>query len=264
LESALDARSTHPCLAPTYNPTVFRRADAVSSDISHFLSCSTISPSEWQKHPLYSEDFLPLPWFLVRYISRLDTLSRSPDPTLLLAHSYVLYLGDLSGGQYIKRILSKAYGVDETFMTFYAFRKPGGEGGSEMAGMGDMRKLKEWFKSGLDEGVADNVVKKGELLKEAQVAFRLNRELLDSLVVDPKRNSSESARPSIPGSTITRRSSVSSISSAAGFPFTYGTSTVIQVAGIAFTTSILLAVIGIHHGFMGDYNMTRRLATPVH
>lgn len=253
----MDAHCTHPSLAPTYNPAILRRADALSSDISHFLSCTTTSPAEWQQHPLYTDSFLPLPASLVRYISRLDMITQSSDPTPLLAHSYVRYLGDLSGGQYIKRILLKTYHVDETFMTFYEFRKLGGDHGTEMVGMGDMRKLKDWFKKGLDEGVGEDVTKKEELLKEVQLAFQLNGALLDSLVVDSKAKTSPA--PTLdPTSRYSTPAASTSALLASPSPFAYSTTTALQVAGIALATSALLAFIGIHRGYTG-YTVTRHL-----
>ncbi|KAG8844905.1 hypothetical protein FRB96_002794 [Tulasnella sp. 330] len=184
LESALDQHSLQPTLAPSYNPAILRRCDAISSDISHLLSSPPsflTSPKEWQTHPLYTSTFVPsLPTSLSQYTARLRALSHSSDPTPLLAHSYVRYLGDLSGGQCIRRVLKRTYGLQDNSMSFYEFRKLGGEVGE--AGVGDMRKLKEWFKAVMDEGVGDDVTKKRKIVEEVQLAFRFNGALLDALV----------------------------------------------------------------------------------
>ncbi|KAG9032564.1 hypothetical protein FRB95_001229 [Tulasnella sp. JGI-2019a] len=89
LEPALDLHSTHPVLAPVYNPTLLRRKESISSDIAYFLGCSSTSPSEWQQHPLYTESFLPIPAPIAAYVSHINALSQSPDPSLLLTHSYI-------------------------------------------------------------------------------------------------------------------------------------------------------------------------------
>ena len=71
------------------------------------------------------------------------------------------YLGDLSGGQVIRRNIIKAYGLDnETGLgtQFYEFQKLGG-GGS--AGLGDMRKIKQWYRDGMNEGVGNQDKLKG-------------------------------------------------------------------------------------------------------
>lgn len=99
-----------------------------------------------------------------------------------MAHSYVRYLGDLSGGQYLKRMLVKAYGVDDSAMTFYEFRKLGG---TENANIGDMKKLKEWFKDAMDQGIGEDSHQKRAVVDEAQEAFRLNGALLDLLAAPP-------------------------------------------------------------------------------
>jgi heme oxygenase len=39
----------------------------------------------------------------------------------LAGHAYVRYLGDLSGGQILKRLLAKSLGLSEQGLTFYAF-----------------------------------------------------------------------------------------------------------------------------------------------
>lgn len=129
-------------------------------DIGSLLQ-TTADPAEWQGHPLY-QSFLPLPPAVADYTARINELSDSSDPTPLLAHSYVRYLGDLSGGQFIKRIVMKAYGLDQSSINFYEFGKLG-ESGATGASIGDMRKVKEWFRDGIDAGVPGDDSAKGEL-----------------------------------------------------------------------------------------------------
>lgn len=82
--------------------------------------------------------------------------------SLLLSHAYVRYLGDLSGGQYIRRRVAKAYELPDTGegVRFYIFKNSDGEGSGE-AGKADMQRLKEWFRIGMDVGVGDDPVLKG-------------------------------------------------------------------------------------------------------
>ena len=42
------------------------------------------------------------------YVNRIQTISESK-PELLVAHAYTRYLGDLSGGQILKKYCSKSY-----------------------------------------------------------------------------------------------------------------------------------------------------------
>ena len=86
---------------------------------------------------------------LSRYLVQLRHIA-SASPVSLLAHSYVRYLGDLSGGQTIRHILAKAYGLDEASgegLSFYAFRSLHS---SVPAGLGEMKRIKEWFREGLN------------------------------------------------------------------------------------------------------------------
>ena len=95
------------------------------------------------------------------YVTRIADLADSSDPSPLLAHAYVRYLGDLSGGQVIRRAIAKAYGVesaDSAGTRFYEFGKLGEA--SKVAGQGDMKKIKEWFREGMNEGGSDNTERK--------------------------------------------------------------------------------------------------------
>ena len=97
------------------------------------------------------------------YTTRINTLAISSDTvetSRLLAHAYVRYLGDLSGGQFIRRKLAKTYGLEDgQGLTFYEFGKLGGESG--ISGLGDMKKIKEWYRDGMNSGVGDNQAFKG-------------------------------------------------------------------------------------------------------
>ena len=49
------------------------------------------------------------------------TLRTEHSPEMMLAHHYVRYLGDLSGGQIIARRVQRHYGIDPAGLTFYRF-----------------------------------------------------------------------------------------------------------------------------------------------
>jgi len=66
----------------------------------------------------------------------------------------------------MKRNIRKAYGlVDEQGTTFYEFGVMDSEGKSDpsAANMGEIKKIKTWFRSGIDAGVGDDVKMKGRL-----------------------------------------------------------------------------------------------------
>lgn len=81
---------------------------------------------------------------------------------MLLSHSYVRYLGDLSGGQVLRRRVAKAYGLaedDDAGVEFYTF---GSLEGARAGNQGELRKVKEWFRDGMNAGVgSDDLSLKG-------------------------------------------------------------------------------------------------------
>jgi len=59
------------------------------------------------------------------YVSRIEELTNAADPSPLLAHTYVQYLRDLSGGQTVRHTVNRAYALDENAglgLSFYAFK----------------------------------------------------------------------------------------------------------------------------------------------
>ena len=68
----------------------------------------------------------------------------------------------------MKRNIRKAYGlVNGQGTTFYEFGAmgSGGRSNSSTANMGEIKKIKEWFKSGIDAGVGNNVKMKGRVCR---------------------------------------------------------------------------------------------------
>ncbi|KZS92190.1 hypothetical protein SISNIDRAFT_479080 [Sistotremastrum niveocremeum HHB9708] len=169
LEEGLDRHSSNPVLAPTYNAPLLSRAAALEADIRHILQTS-----DWKTHPIHREIETSPPPALTAYVSRLKAINES-SPELLLSHAYVRYLGDLSGGQYIRRSIAKAYGFDSAGTDFYDF-------GSQAATMGDLRKIKVWYRDGMNEGVPiGDIPLKESLVNEASLAFVLNGDLFKTL-----------------------------------------------------------------------------------
>lgn len=102
----------------------------------------------------------PPPEALSAYVARIQEVA-STHPARLLSHSYARYLGDLSGGQFIKRVLAKSYDLrDGLGLSFYEFKQLGASGGANLANIGDMKKIKDWFRDGMNTGVAHDVLLK--------------------------------------------------------------------------------------------------------
>lgn len=114
LEAALDRQAGHPWLAAWQMPAL-RRAPALVDDLAVLAgpADSLAAPD----HPA----LLPA---MDALCTRIDSLAAT-EPGLLLAHAYVRYLGDLSGGQVLARRVQAAYGLAPGAGTrFYDFGEP--------------------------------------------------------------------------------------------------------------------------------------------
>ncbi|KAG8925480.1 hypothetical protein FRC01_010104 [Tulasnella sp. 417] len=204
LEAALDAHASHPAIAPIYNPTILRRTDSLSADIASFLDANSSDPAVWQQHPQY-ESFLPFPAPVQAYLSRISSIASSPSEIhRLVAHAYVRYLGDLSGGQVIKRIVAKAYNLEDgEGRSFFEFARLGGPAGGDHAASGDIIKLKQWFRDGMDAGVRDDAEKQA-VVEEANLVFKYNENLFQLLNV-PEGEPHHHPKIRIPGAKCPRK-----------------------------------------------------------
>src|SRR3954454_11235008 len=90
-------------------------------------------------------------------------------PTLLVAHHYTRYLGDLSGGQAIGRILDRTFGLDGAGIAFYDFPE-----------IAKPKLYKDGYRARLDalDLVAED---QARVVAEVQTAFRLNQALFAEL-----------------------------------------------------------------------------------
>jgi len=102
------------------------------------------------------------------YVARLEEVGASWGLGLV-AHHYTRYLGDLSGGQFIGRVVREVYGLDrDRGASFYAFEIP--EPGA----------WKESYRRRLDELELDEA-EAARTIDEVREAYRLNTELLAGL-----------------------------------------------------------------------------------
>lgn len=86
----------------------------------------------------------------------------------LLAHAYTRYLGDLSGGQVIGRLLGRSLGMGEEALSFYRF-----------PAIEDPDAFKRDFRRALD--AASPLVDGASVLEEAVAAFELNIALSEAI-----------------------------------------------------------------------------------
>lgn len=156
LEPALARHSSHAVLAPVWLPALWR-THALERDLHE------LHGSGWSVE-------LALQPAAVRYAARLRELDATR-PALLLAHAYVRYLGDLSGGQMLRNIVAASPALDAAnAVAFYDFGDAAGT-----------RELTLAFRAGLGSVAVDDALSTA-LVDEAQWAFELHRRLFDELM----------------------------------------------------------------------------------
>jgi heme oxygenase (biliverdin-producing, ferredoxin) len=87
----------------------------------------------------------------------------------LLAHAYTRYLGDLSGGQIIKKILARSLDLPPESLSFYEFPD-----------IADLQRFKDDYREALEHAGAV-MVEHGAVVEEAALAFTLNIALSEAL-----------------------------------------------------------------------------------
>ncbi|MDT0201943.1 biliverdin-producing heme oxygenase [Nocardioides sp. AE5] len=103
------------------------------------------------------------------YVARIKaTANWAP---LFVAHHYTRYLGDLSGGQAIGRILDRTFELDGKGIAFYAF-----------TAIEKVKPYKDNYRAALDTLGADlDEDQKARIVDEVKVAFNLNQALFAEL-----------------------------------------------------------------------------------
>lgn len=117
---------------------------------------------EWQ------DKIFPSPATQV-YINRIHEISNN-NPELLIAHCYTRYLGDLSGGQILKKITQSAMNLSGGQGTaFYEFKDIKNE-----------KSFKQNYRQALDSiHLSDEDIK--SIVSEANIAFKLNMKIFQEL-----------------------------------------------------------------------------------
>ena len=157
MEPALRRHAGEASIAPLFDATLFR-ADALAADLRVLGDSS-------------ADSALPLRPATLAYVRRLREIDAGA-PGLLAAHAYVRYLGDLSGGQILARVVTRAYGLAPGRGTrFYDFGAP------------DQVAAKvEAFRRGLDALPCD-AAGASTIVDEACWAFERHTELFTQLAV---------------------------------------------------------------------------------
>lgn len=162
MEDVLRRRADAPAVAAVHDAALERLA-AIDADLAHWAPGtdpeSVVSPAT------------------DAYVARLRAAADRDDlGGALLAHHYTRYLGDLSGGQAIGRVLSRTFGLPEgvgvAFYDFAEIPKP--------------KPYKDAYRARLDAlGLTPEQVT--AVVDEVKVAFALNQAVFDELGRDIER-----------------------------------------------------------------------------
>ncbi|NXD09989.1 HMOX1 oxygenase, partial [Nothocercus nigrocapillus] len=157
LEEEIEHNKNNPVYAPVYFPSELHRKAALEKDLEYFYG------SNWKEE-------IPCPEATQKYVERLHYVGRK-HPELLVAHAYTRYLGDLSGGQVLKKIAQKALQLPSTGegLAFFTFD-----------GVSNATKFKQLYRSRMNALEMDVATKK-RVLEEAKKAFLLNIQVFEAL-----------------------------------------------------------------------------------
>ncbi len=145
LERRMHALADDPVLQPFVDPAL-DRTKVLESDLE------SLHGENWERE-------VPVLPAAEAYAARIDAAT----PPALIAHAYVRYMGDLSGGQTLGRVISRALALPgDAGVAFYRF-----------PGIPDVDAYKASFRAALDELSFDDVTA-DLVVREAQDAFRLN------------------------------------------------------------------------------------------
>jgi heme oxygenase len=157
LEGQLDRHRTHPLVEP-FDIDALRRSPALHRDLAALDARETTAPDRAATGCDATR----------AYVRRLRDVGAS-DPARLVAHAYVRYLGDLSGGQILAGIVRRALALDDGVGTAFHDFAPH-----------DAELLKRRFRTTLDALPLDAATADA-LVDEALRAFALHEALFVQL-----------------------------------------------------------------------------------
>ncbi|MFD6897510.1 heme oxygenase (biliverdin-producing) [Rhodococcus sp. NPDC060086] len=149
-----------PIVGPFLSPELLRTS-ALEADLEFLLG------ARWR------DGLAPLQ-ATIAYVDRLQQVA-AVSPEAFLAHHYLRYMGDLSGGQIIRRMLERAYGYDRDGLRFYIFDE-----------IPKTKPFKDSYRAKLDAAPLDGTQQQ-RVIDEANLVFGLNGALFADLAADLDR-----------------------------------------------------------------------------
>jgi heme oxygenase len=161
LETEFRRYQDDPIVGQLYFPELNRTAN-LERDLAFYYG------DNWR------EQIAPLPAGQV-YVDRIHQVANT-DPVLLIAHAYTRYMGDLSGGQALQKIVRSALNL------------PDGQGTAlhefeQLPTVEAKRAFKEKYRNTLNALTVDDATIQ-RIVDEANYAFELNRDVVHELEAD--------------------------------------------------------------------------------
>ncbi|MBE9032825.1 heme oxygenase (biliverdin-producing) [filamentous cyanobacterium LEGE 11480] len=155
MEEAMHNLKDHPVMGKMYFPELDRK-ESLEQDLAYYYGAN------WREEVQPSAA-------TQAYVAQINKVAQE-DPEKLIAHLYTRYIGDLSGGQILKKIAVNAMGLNEGEGTnFYAFPK-----------IADEKEFKTMYRGTLDSLPVSE--EKGDaIVEEANDAFHHNMNMFQEL-----------------------------------------------------------------------------------
>ncbi|MDJ0725680.1 MAG: heme oxygenase (biliverdin-producing) [Prochloraceae cyanobacterium] len=155
MEEEMERLKNHPTVQGIYFPLLHRK-ESLEQDLYYYYG------SNWRKVVAPSAAGKA-------YVERIREIA-AKDPDLLVAHSYTRYLGDLSGGQILKKIAQQAMNTSDGEGTcFYDFED-----------IEDEKAFKNKYRQSLNELPID-LETADRIVDEANDAFGMNMKMFQEL-----------------------------------------------------------------------------------
>ena len=155
MEEEMANLQEHPVVAPIYFPELDRK-QSLEQDLHFYYGAN------WREEAKNTKAGK-------EYVARIREIAKS-QPELLVAHCYTRYLGDLSGGQILKKISQRAMNLtDGEGTAFYEFDD-----------IADEKAFKDQYRQAMNELPIDQAMAEA-IVDEANDAFAMNMKLFQEL-----------------------------------------------------------------------------------
>lgn len=155
MEEEMERLKDHPMVSPIYFPELNRK-QSLEADLRFYYGAN------WREEAQNTKAGQA-------YVARIRQIGAS-HPELLVAHCYTRYLGDLSGGQILKKISQRAMNLTEGEGTaFYEFED-----------ISDEKAFKDKYRQAMNDLPVDDATAE-RIVAEANDAFGMNMKLFQEL-----------------------------------------------------------------------------------